>query len=95
VFNTFFVSPFVKWELSCDEDFIYLFQKILRDYLLVIVKLLLENNQENHIHLNPTLAHHYPIFVPNIKIRNYETKVLCYFEFYRTPIKINSASWML
>ncbi len=44
VFNTFFVSPVVWSELSCDEDFMYLLQKIPRDDLLAVVKLLIEDD---------------------------------------------------
>lgn len=44
VFNTFFVSPVVWSELSCDEDFLSLLQKIPRDGLLVVIELLLEDD---------------------------------------------------
>ena len=44
MFNTFFVSPVVRCDLSCDEDFLSLLQKIPRDDLLVVFKLLLEDD---------------------------------------------------
>ena len=44
MFNTVFVSPVVWSELSCDEDFLSLLQKIPRDDLLVVIELFLEDD---------------------------------------------------
>ena len=44
MFNTFFVSPVVWSELSCDEDFLSFLQKIPRYGLLVVIELLLEDD---------------------------------------------------
>ena len=44
MFNIFFISPVIRWELSCDEGFLSLLQKIPRDDLLAVVKLLIEDD---------------------------------------------------